>query len=71
MRKNNNRRQRNNVKPTQSFSDGFSNVVGKLGFGQVDNQLSQGYFDFNYLTQNRVQLEAAHRGNWICQASSR
>ena len=68
MRKNNNRRQRNNVKPTQSFSDGFSNVVGKLGFGQVDNQLSQGYFDFNYLTQNRVQLEAAHRGNWICQA---
>lgn len=52
----------------QSFSDGFSNMVGKLGFGWVDNQLSQGYFDFNYLTQNRVQLEAAHRGNWLCQA---
>ncbi|HET8689350.1 MAG TPA: DUF1073 domain-containing protein [Methanosarcina sp.] len=54
--------------PQQQFNDGFSNLVGKLGFGNVDNQLSQGYFDFNYLTQNRVQLEAAHRGNWLCQA---
>lgn len=62
------RRQKTDSRPTQSFNDGFSNLVGKLGFGNVDNQLSQGYFDFNYLTQNRVQLEAAHRGNWICQA---
>lgn len=54
--------------PKQSFNDGFSNLVGKLGYGWVDNQLSQGYFDFNYLTQNRIQLEAAHRGNWLCQA---
>ncbi len=51
-----------------AVNDGFTNLVGKLGFGHVDNQLSQGYFDFNYLTQNRVQLEAAHRGNWVCQA---
>lgn len=46
--------------------DGFANFTSRLGVGQgVDNQLSQGMFEFNLLTRNRIQLEAAYRGSWV------
>jgi hypothetical protein len=44
--------------------DGFNNFVSKLGMNN-DNMLSAGYYGFNLLTRNRVQLEAAYRGSWI------
>lgn len=51
--------------------DGFQNFAAKLGVsppGQergADNLLSQGNYQFNLVTRNRVQLEAAYRGSWI------
>lgn len=51
--------------------DGFQNFAAKLGVsapGQVpgsDNLLSLGHYQFNLVTRNRVQLEAAYRGSWI------
>lgn len=44
--------------------DGFDNFVSRLGLNN-DNTLSAGFYTFNLLTRNRVQLEAAYRGSWI------
>lgn len=46
-------------------TDGFANFTSRLGYGVVDNGLSQGHYQFNMVTRNRIQLEAAYRGNWI------
>lgn len=49
--------------------DGFRNFVAKLGVapqGQPGNNLlSDGHYQFNLVTRNRVSLEAAYRGSWI------
>jgi phage-related protein (TIGR01555 family) len=51
--------------------DGFANFAAKLGVnpngwgGTEDNLISKGFYQFNLLTRNRIQLEAAYRGSWI------
>jgi hypothetical protein len=50
--------------------DGFKNLALKLGIsspgdGCSNNSLSQGHYQFNLITRNRMQLEAAYRGSWI------
>lgn len=45
--------------------DGFQNFTARIGYGVVDNSLSNGHYQFNMVTRNRIQLEAAYRGNWI------
>lgn len=50
-------------------ADGFANFVSRLGIGPgVDNQLSAGFYEFNLLTRNRIQLEAMYRGSWVVGA---
>lgn len=47
-------------------ADGFENFSSRLGLNQYNgNTLSQGFYDFNLVTNNRTQLEAAYRGSWI------
>lgn len=55
---------------TERTTDGFHNFAARLGVtppGQENgkNLLSQGHYEFNLVTRNRVQLEAAYRGSWI------
>lgn len=45
-------------------SDGFDNFVARLGLNN-NNTLSAGTYEFNLITRNRIQLEAAYRGSWI------
>ncbi len=44
--------------------DGFDNFLSRLGLNN-DNALSGGTYEFNLMTRNRIQLEAAYRGSWI------
>src|SRR5271166_44522 len=65
------------VQPTKIFDsvtervrDGFVNFVSKLGVSArrepgVKNVNSHGFYEFNLITRNRLQLEAAYRGSWI------
>jgi hypothetical protein len=63
----------NSIKPvvSQKTSDGFRNLAMKLGVAPLgdeqsaDNQISFGRYQFNLLTRNRTQLEAAYRSSWI------
>ena len=56
-------------KAIQSYAkDGFANLTSRLGVGNVDNQISEGFYELNLLTRNRLQLEAAYRGSWIVGA---
>src|ERR1700756_3449529 len=49
--------------------DGFHNFAARLGVtprGECeDNLISKGHYEFNLVTRNRIQLEAAYRGSWI------
>lgn len=47
--------------------DGFDNFVSRLGLNN-NNTLSDGTYTFNYITRNRILLEAAYRGSWIVGA---
>lgn len=47
--------------------DGYDNFISRIGL-QNDNALSAGTYEFNYITKNRVLLEAAYRGSWIVGA---
>jgi len=55
----------------RKVEDGFKNFAAKLGVsapgedGGEQNLISHGHYQFNLLTRNRVQLEAAYRGSWI------
>lgn len=50
----------------KKIGDGFANFASRVGAGpNMDNQLSEGFYEFNLLTRNRIQLEAAYRGSWI------
>lgn len=44
--------------------DGYDNFVSRVGLNN-DNLLSGGNYEFNLITRNRIQLEAAYRGSWI------
>ena len=44
--------------------DGFANFTSRVGYG-TQNNLSNGSYQFNLLTRNRLQLEAAYRGSWV------
>lgn len=48
-------------------ADGFDNFVSRLGLNN-DNTLSAGVYEFNLISRNRTQLEAAYRGSWIVGA---
>lgn len=54
----------------EKTGDGFRNFVAKLGVSprggcEGDNPISAGFYEFNLVTRNRIQLEAAYRGSWI------
>lgn len=44
--------------------DGYDNFLNRIGIYN-NNTLSAGTYLFNYITKNRVVLEAAYRGSWI------
>lgn len=48
-------------------ADGFDNFISRIGLNN-DNTLSAGVYTFNYITRNRIQLEAAYRGSWVVGA---
>jgi phage-related protein (TIGR01555 family) len=54
-------------KLVSNTADGFENFMSRLGM-RADNTLSHGVYDFNLLTRNRIQLEAAYRGSWVVGA---
>lgn len=60
----NRRKVRDNKKSFKTV-DGFANLNSRLGVGIVENNISQSHYQFNLVTRNRIQLEAAYRGNWI------
>lgn len=53
----------------EKVNDGFRNMAARLGItprGECEgNLLSKGHYEFNLMTRNRVQLEAAYRGSWL------
>jgi phage-related protein (TIGR01555 family) len=58
------------VGDAQKTTDSFANFAARIGvspfgFGSGNNLLSQGFYELNLVTRNRVQLEAAYRGSWI------
>lgn len=48
--------------------DSITNVVAKLGWGG-GNQFSESRYNFDYLTRNRTELEAAYRTSWLVGAA--
>lgn len=54
-------------KKSFATEDGFDNFVSRLGLNN-DNALSAGTYEFNYITRNRLLLEAAYRGSWVVGA---
>lgn len=51
---------------TAQTADGFDNFAARLGVGNPQkNVISAGHYEFNLITKNRTQLEAAYRGSWI------
>lgn len=49
-------------------TDSFTNFSAKLGWG-VGNQFSNSRYDFDFLTRQRIQLEAAYRTSWLVGAA--
>lgn len=45
--------------------DGFQNFTARVGLG-AGSQQDGANFGFNFVTRNRIQMEAAYRGNWVC-----
>jgi len=60
-----NRKQVRDNKKSFKTVDGFANLNSRLGVGLAENNLSQGHYQFNLITRNRLQLEASYRGNWM------
>ncbi len=48
-------------------TDSFENFASRLGVNN-NNALSNGTYEFNLITRNRVILEAAYRGSWLVGA---
>ena len=59
------------VRKGRPTADGFANIKARLGVnprgtpGGKNNLMSQGHYEFNLITRDRIQLEAAYRGSWI------
>src|SRR3982751_1909718 len=51
-------------------TDAFQNFAARLGAG-TDNQSSYGSYGFHPITRNRMQLDLAYRGSWICRMAVR
>jgi len=51
-------------------NDAFQNFAARLGIG-TDNQSSYGGYGFNPITRNRMMLDLAYRGSWICRMAVR
>lgn len=49
-------------KPTR---DSFVNFESRVGI-QAANQSKAGHYTFDYVTRNRIQMEAAYRSSWVC-----
>lgn len=49
---------------TTQTVDSYENFLSRVGVVN-NNVLSAGFYSFNMLTKNRIQLEAAYRGSWI------
>jgi hypothetical protein len=47
-------------------TDAFVNFQARLGLG-TDNQSSYSGYAFHPITRNRMQLDLAYRGSWICR----
>lgn len=63
------RKTKRRIKPAQAVNDGWTNLTMGLGISpNANNQISQGYFEFNNFTKNRTQLEAGYRTNWLCSS---
>lgn len=45
--------------------DSFANFEARVGLG-TGNQAAQGRYSFDFISRNRIQLEAAYRSSWIC-----
>lgn len=50
------------VKPT---SDSFNNFIARTGI-QADNISKAGHYTLDYISRNRIQMEAAYRSSWVC-----
>lgn len=50
--------------------DAFVNFAARLGLGS-DNQSSYAGYSFTPITRNRMQLDLAYRGSWICRMAVR
>jgi phage-related protein (TIGR01555 family) len=50
--------------------DAFQNFAARLGIG-TDNQSSYSGYGFNPITRNRMMLDLAYRGSWICRMAVR
>lgn len=46
-------------------TDSFANFASSVGYGTA-NQSSLGGYSFDFVSRNRVQMEAAYRSSWIC-----
>src|SRR5690349_19132612 len=44
--------------------DSFANMEARLGYG-TNNQSSSAGYQFDFISRNRVQLEAMYRSSWI------
>lgn len=50
----------------QRVGDGFANFASRVGASpEMNNQLSESMYTFNFITRNRTQLEAMYRGSWV------
>lgn len=45
--------------------DSFQNFAARVGLGTA-NQGAQGGYGFDFISRNRVEMEAAYRSSWIC-----
>jgi hypothetical protein len=56
----------NNPNERVRTQDNFVNFAARLGLGAA-NQSSFGGYGFNPITRNRMMLDNAYRGSWICR----
>lgn len=70
-----NRQRRNQVAKVQAqavaqsgkrfmVGDSFANFEARVGIG-TNNQTSQSSYQFDYISRNRVQMEAMYRSSWV------
>lgn len=52
----------------QAMRDSYTNFAASVGLG-TNNLASYGGYTFNFLTNNRIELEALYRGSWIIGAA--